>query len=116
MREVSVNISCPLVCLCWWFDHPEEIDHYYIALSSLKEVRQSLNTAVTVVTDIINASLVSVHTLDCVTEMEEMPREKPVSSLIWLGLAPQRMEPFCWLGESGKVSTVDNLKRRGILL
>lgn len=37
------------------------------------------------------------------------------SSLVWVGLAPSRVKAFCWLAISGKVSTTDNLRRRGIL-
>lgn len=36
------------------------------------------------------------------------------SSLIWLGLAPHRVDSFCWLAVSGKVSTTDVLRRRGL--
>ena len=34
-------------------------------------------------------------------------------SLVWLGLAPPWVEAFCWLVVVDKVSTVDNLRRRG---
>ena len=32
-----------------------------------------------------------------------------------MGLAPPRMEAFCWLAIAGKISTTDNLRRRGLL-
>ena len=34
--------------------------------------------------------------------------------LAWLGLAPSKVKAFEWLALSGKVSTVDNLRRRGL--
>lgn len=34
----------------------------------------------------------------------------------WLGLVPPRVEAFCWLVVSGKVSMVDNLRRKGFAL
>lgn len=40
-----------------------------------------------------------------------MPEDRSTSYLVWLGLAPPRVETFCWLAISGKVSTADNLKR-----
>lgn len=36
------------------------------------------------------------------------------SSFVWLGLAPPQVEAFCWLVVVGKVSMVDNLRRRGL--
>ena len=39
---------------------------------------------------------------------------RATSSLVWLGFAPPRVEAFCWLTVVGKVSTVDNLRRRGL--
>lgn len=39
---------------------------------------------------------------------------RTLSSLVWLGLAPPRVEAFCWLAVASKVSTVDNLRRRGL--
>lgn len=47
-------------------------------------------------------------------ELEVIPVAS--SSLVWGGLAPPRVEAFCWLAISGKLSTADNLRRRGILL
>lgn len=45
-----------------------------------------------------------------------LPRVRPSSSLVWLGLATHRMEAFCWLVISSKVSMADNLRRRGFVL
>ena len=36
-------------------------------------------------------------------------------SLVWLGLVPSRFEAFCRLTVAGKISTANNLRRRGIL-
>ena len=36
------------------------------------------------------------------------------SSLLWLGMVPPRVKAFCWLAISGKISTVDNFRRRGL--
>lgn len=41
---------------------------------------------------------------------------QPPCSLIRLGSAPLQVEVLCWLAISGKVSTVDNLKRKGLSL
>ena len=35
------------------------------------------------------------------------------STLVWLRLVPPRVKAFCWLVVIGKVSTVDNIRRRG---
>lgn len=40
--------------------------------------------------------------------LEDIPRARPSSSLVWLGLAPPRLEAFCWLVVLAKVSMVDN--------
>ena len=40
--------------------------------------------------------------------------EKRSCALVWMGLAPPRVEAFCWLAISGKISTAENL-RRGLL-
>lgn len=47
--------------------------------------------------------------------LEDTPTVRASSSLIWLGLAPPRVEAF-WLVVFGKVSTADNLRRRCIAL
>lgn len=43
-----------------------------------------------------------------------MPEVISSCSLVWAGLAPPRVKAFYWLAVSGKISTVDNLRRRGI--
>lgn len=48
--------------------------------------------------------------------LEEMSLETIPNSLLWHGLAPPRVEVFCWLVAFNKVSIVDNLKRRGFSL
>ena len=35
-------------------------------------------------------------------------------SLVWTGLVPPRVEAFCWLAVAAKISSVDNLKIRGL--
>ena len=47
-------------------------------------------------------------------ELEGFPSINASASLAWLGLAPPRVEAFMWLALSGKVSTADNLRRRGL--
>ena len=42
-----------------------------------------------------------------------LPHRDP-SSLVWLGLALPRVEAFCWLVVTGKISIVDKLRRRGL--
>lgn len=37
-------------------------------------------------------------------------------ALVWVGLAPPRIEAFCWLLVYDKALTADNLKRRGLTL
>lgn len=46
-------------------------------------------------------------------ELEGLSGAKSASLLVWMGLAPPRVEAFCWLAILGKVSAVDNLRRRG---
>ena len=36
-------------------------------------------------------------------------------ALAWRGLAPPRVEAFRWLVVAGKISTADNLRRRGLM-
>lgn len=49
--------------------------------------------------------------------LEEISKVKsPSSLLVWLGLAPPRVEAFCWLMVLVKVSIANNLPRRGIVL
>lgn len=45
-------------------------------------------------------------------ELEDIPRIRPSSTLVYFGQAPPRLEAFCWLVISGKVFTMDNLRRR----
>lgn len=45
-----------------------------------------------------------------------VPDAKPSISLVWVGLAPPRVEVFCWLVVSGKVVIANVLRRRGISL
>ena len=44
--------------------------------------------------------------------LERTHSHRATSSLVWLGLAPSRVEAFCWLAVAEKVHMVDNLKRR----
>lgn len=37
------------------------------------------------------------------------------SPLAWLGLAPHRVKAFCWAAVSGRVSTENVLRRRGLI-
>lgn len=46
--------------------------------------------------------------------LEEMPGDGVPSSLLWCGLALPTVEVFCWLAVLGKVSALDNLRRRGL--
>lgn len=39
---------------------------------------------------------------------------KATCSLVWIGLAPPRVEVFCWLTVLGKVATTDVFRRRVI--
>lgn len=48
-------------------------------------------------------------------ELEHIPRVRPPSSLVWLGLALPRVEAFCWLVISDKASTIDNLRKKGFV-
>ena len=32
-------------------------------------------------------------------------------ALVWRGLAPARVEAFCWLAAARKIATVDNIRR-----
>ena len=48
------------------------------------------------------------------TSLGIQPTSVPFS-LLWMGLAPPRVEPFCWLAAAVKISTVDNLSRIGFL-
>lgn len=48
--------------------------------------------------------------------LEDTQRGRLSNSLVWLGLAPPRVEAFCWLTVSGKASTVDKLQRRSLVL
>ena len=43
--------------------------------------------------------------------LERTHSHRATSSLVWLGLAPPRVDAFCWLAVVGKGSTVDNLRR-----
>lgn len=40
----------------------------------------------------------------------------PPCGLMWLGLALPRVGAFCWLVVTGKMSNMDNLRRRGFVL
>lgn len=44
-----------------------------------------------------------------------MTGSRPSSSLVWLGLAPPRVETFYWLAVSSRVSTADIIRRRGMV-
>lgn len=35
---------------------------------------------------------------------------------VWTGLAPPKVEAFCWLTMAGEISIVDNLRRKGLTL
>lgn len=35
----------------------------------------------------------------------------PPCASVWMGLAPPRVEAFCWLAVAGKISTTDMLRR-----
>lgn len=48
--------------------------------------------------------------------MEGSSKVRLPSLLVWLGLIPPRVEVLCWLVVSGKVSTANNLRWRGLLL
>lgn len=41
--------------------------------------------------------------------------DREIHSLIWRDLATHMVEAFCWLAVVGKVATVDNLRRSGML-
>lgn len=47
-------------------------------------------------------------------KMDPFSEVRSSSTLIWMGRAPPRVEAFCWLVVTGKTSTVDNLRRRGL--
>lgn len=49
-------------------------------------------------------------------ELEDIPRVRPPSSLVWLGLEPPIVKAFCWLVAFDNVSTMGNLRRRGFVL
>lgn len=40
----------------------------------------------------------------------------PPCAQVWMGLATPRVEVFCWLPATNKVSTIDNLRRKGLAL
>eukprot|EP00268_Persea_americana_P006999 TRINITY_DN12556_c0_g1_i1.p1 TRINITY_DN12556_c0_g1~~TRINITY_DN12556_c0_g1_i1.p1 ORF type:complete len:120 (+),score=23.18 TRINITY_DN12556_c0_g1_i1:824-1183(+) len=47
--------------------------------------------------------------------LEEINLSRASSSLVWLRLVPLRVEAFCWLAVAAKVSTIDNLRKRGLM-
>eukprot|EP00268_Persea_americana_P066181 TRINITY_DN8959_c1_g1_i2.p1 TRINITY_DN8959_c1_g1~~TRINITY_DN8959_c1_g1_i2.p1 ORF type:complete len:185 (+),score=22.54 TRINITY_DN8959_c1_g1_i2:2665-3219(+) len=47
--------------------------------------------------------------------MKRILEAKPACSLLWAGLALLRVTMFCWFVVAGKVSTTNNLKKRGIV-
>ena len=55
----------------------------------------------------------SVKAFFLILEGNHLPRDP--FSLVWLGLAPSRVEVFCWLVVAAKVSTTEHL-RRGLTL
>lgn len=45
--------------------------------------------------------------------LEGTPQPFSPCALVWFGLAPPRVKAFCWLASARKVSTIDNLRKRG---
>ena len=46
--------------------------------------------------------------------LEENNLSRASLSLVWLGLAPPRVEAFCWLAIATRICTTNNLRRRGL--
>lgn len=42
------------------------------------------------------------------------PVVRPSCAFVWMGLAPPRVEAFCWLAMASKISITDNLRTRGL--
>lgn len=45
-------------------------------------------------------------------EGNHLPRAS--SSLVWTGVIPPRVKAFCWLAVAAKISTTNNLRRKGL--
>lgn len=49
-------------------------------------------------------------------ELVDLPVAKATRARVWLGLAPPKVEVFCWLALFGRVLIVDNLRRKRVIL
>lgn len=48
-------------------------------------------------------------------EIDPFSADRYPYTFTWMGLAPPRVEAFCWLTVAGKISTTDILRRRGLI-